>query len=113
MIFTNDLNNNVIDYKKQHANDPIFEKLKSRYYILTPLLFINNKISSDIKEIEEYAFYKCTGLKTICLPNSIQNIKDYAFYGCLNLENKHFEVKEIFSSILNRSIRYNDTSWGS
>lgn len=86
LIFTNEFNDDFINYKKQHSNDSLFQKVTSIYYISTPFVFLINTINSDIKDIEEYAFYKCTGLKTISLPNSIENIKEYAFYGCLNLE---------------------------
>ena len=38
-----------------------------------------------LKVIEEYAFYKCSNLKNIKLPNNIININKHAFNGCSEL----------------------------
>lgn len=35
----------------------------------------------DITAISEYAFYNCTKLTSVKMPNSVTNIKEYAFYG--------------------------------
>ena len=32
------------------------------------------------------AFYGCTGLKTVTIPNSVKSIGEYAFSGCMGLE---------------------------
>ena len=36
-------------------------------------------------EIQGYAFYNCSALKTLALPDSVQNIGEYAFYACNSL----------------------------
>ena len=40
----------------------------------------------DITTIGETAFWKCTTLESIILPNSVTEIKDYAFYECSGLK---------------------------
>ena len=41
----------------------------------------------DITSVSEYAFYKCSTLKSVQMPNSIKQIREYAFYGCSSLIN--------------------------
>ena len=36
-------------------------------------------IPAGVKEIRKYAFYNCTGLKTVILPDSVKIIREYAF----------------------------------
>lgn len=41
---------------------------------------------ATVRTIEEYAFYQCTNLSNITLPNTIRNIKYRAFGQCTNLQ---------------------------
>ena len=41
----------------------------------------------SVTSIEEYAFYKCTGLTNVTIGNSVTNIGNNAFYGCTGLTN--------------------------
>ncbi|MCM1556692.1 MAG: leucine-rich repeat domain-containing protein [Anaeroplasma bactoclasticum] len=41
--------------------------------------------NKDVIAIKGYAFYNCTNLKNITLPNTIKNIGEGAFSGCINL----------------------------
>ena len=42
-------------------------------------------IITDCERIDEYAFFLCTGLTNIILPQNLKNIDNYAFYGCTSL----------------------------
>lgn len=41
--------------------------------------------NSNLSEIKRYAFYSCTNLETIIIPNLIDNIASFAFLGDINL----------------------------
>ena len=43
-------------------------------------------LPSDITQINQYAFYYCTGLTSVNIPDSVTNIGDDAFYGCAGLK---------------------------
>ena len=53
------------------------------YYIYTSF----NYIYTSNDEIGSFAFYGCSGLKSLNLPAGITRISDYAFYGCSGLTN--------------------------
>ena len=42
-------------------------------------------IGDDVKSIGQYAFYGCSGLTSITIPNSVTSIGLYAFSGCTSL----------------------------
>ena len=39
-------------------------------------------IPNSVTSIGEYAFYECRGLTSVTIPNSVTSIGDDAFYGC-------------------------------
>ena len=45
----------------------------------------NYEIPGSVTNIEERAFYGCSGLTGVEIPNSVTNIAGYAFYGCSGL----------------------------
>ena len=47
---------------------------------------VNNYIlGNEIKRIGSYAFYQCSNLTTLSVPNSVISIEEYAFSGCSSL----------------------------
>ena len=42
-------------------------------------------LGDEVEKIGAYAFYGCTGIKSIIIPNSVTSIGDVAFYGCSGL----------------------------
>ncbi len=55
-------------------------------------LYIDNKIvvnvtiPDGVTSIDDYAFYGCSGFKSIIIPSSVTSIGDHSFYGCNALE---------------------------
>ena len=46
------------------------------------LLSIGFEINSQLKVVDEYAFFNCTGIRNITFPLSVKKIYNNAFYGC-------------------------------
>ena len=44
-------------------------------------------IPDSAKSIRDRAFYYCTSLESITIPDSVESIGDWAFYNCTSLEN--------------------------
>lgn len=44
------------------------------------------KFDGDVNSIGNYAFYQCSGLTSITIPNSVKSIGNYSFSGCYNLK---------------------------
>ena len=53
------------------------------FYDCTDLISVT--IPNSITSIGNYAFYFCTGLTSVSIPNSVTSIGNYAFYGCSSL----------------------------
>ena len=50
-------------------------------------------LPENLTEVGKYAFYQCSGLKEISLPNSVTGIGEYAFAGCSALKSFSFPPK--------------------
>ncbi|MBO5338283.1 MAG: leucine-rich repeat protein [Clostridia bacterium] len=57
---------------------------KYAFYNCSLLESIN--IPNSITNIGEYAFYNCSNLKNVSIPSSLTSINEYTFYNCANLE---------------------------
>lgn len=69
----------------------LFVSVSSNPIAYSKNLYINNELVSEvvltnIEEISDYAFYGCSSLTSITLPNSVISIGSHAFYGCNNLK---------------------------
>ena len=54
-------------------------------YAFKESLISEIQLSTALKQIDNYAFYGCTNLKSISFPNSLNNIGGSAFYSCSKL----------------------------
>ena len=67
---------------------------------------------SGLTSIGDYAFYNCTGLKSVTIPNSVTSIGDYAFEYCSGLTSITIpdSVTSIGISAFNDTAYYNNAS---
>ena len=66
----------------------VVNKPSGAYYfgkITIPQTVAYNGLSYEVKSIGIYAFYQCSGLTSVSIPNSVTNIGDYAFSQCSGL----------------------------
>ena len=49
-------------------------------------------LPNSLTEIPEYAFYQCTALREVVFGESLEYVGDYAFYGCSSLEAANLPV---------------------
>lgn len=64
----------LISYPNKHAG--VYE---------VPSTIVNNGNPFTVVSISDYAFYKCSDLRQITLPDSLVSVGDYAFFGCSSL----------------------------
>jgi hypothetical protein len=50
-----------------------------------------------VTNIGGQAFYSCSGLTSVTIPNSVMSIGDGAFENCTNLESVYSEITDVFS----------------
>ena len=53
--------------------------------VTIPSSVIYHSTSYTVTEINDLAFYECSGMTSLCIPSSIRTIKQTAFIGCVNL----------------------------
>lgn len=54
--------------------------------IVIPETVLHNNTSYSVTEIDLYAFWACSGIHSVVIPNSIISIGAYAFYGCSGID---------------------------
>lgn len=80
-----DADGNVYTYSLSSKNEVYINQVKLKNentYLVIPAEIKGN----PVVEIESKAFYECSGLKSVTLPDSIKKIGKYAFCRCENLE---------------------------
>lgn len=66
--------------------DKELEYIPANYLSHASIALKDIKIPKQVKYIEEYAFYLCTGLENILIPGNVQSIDNSAFSNCSYLE---------------------------
>ena len=71
------------DYANEYTGD-----------VVIPDNVVYNDVTYSVTSIVGSAFYDCTGLTSIVIPNSVTSIGNYAFNGCKSLKDLRFEDGE-------------------
>ncbi len=100
-------NNNAI--KSVIINDGITSIHSNAFFNCTNLTYV--KIPNSVVDIEFLAFKNCSGLMFIYLPDSVKSIGHGAFEDCINLGDIKLpnNVSEIGDDVFNNTAYYNDT----
>jgi hypothetical protein len=72
-----------LDIPSSYQGVPVTSIVDSAFYQCTGLTSIT--IPDSVTSIGNYAFYACSGLTSVTLPDSVTSIGDYAFYACSGL----------------------------
>ena len=72
----------VVTYRGNDHND-FFESNEYTGSVVIPKNVTYNGTTYSVTSIGEYAFYSCTGLSSIEIPNSVTSIGSHAFYKCI------------------------------
>ena len=80
-IYYNILSNNEVEVTYRGSTSSSYSNEYSGS-VTIPSTVTYNGITYSVTSIGNYAFYDCTGLTSITIPNSVTSIGDYAFSGC-------------------------------
>lgn len=56
---------------------------------------INNAIITTATQVKDYAFYKCSSLTSVTIPNTVSSIGDRAFSGCNNVDTLYYNARNL------------------
>ena len=83
-IITNNTNDKRV-YVTFIGSDYIYNLNRYTGNVTIPSTVTYNGIEYSVTSIGSYAFYGCTGLNSVNIPNSVTSIERSAFYGCSRL----------------------------
>ena len=75
-----------INYWFSYNNEAFVLKKESQEYsgqIIIPESVVHNGFCYNVVGVDDSAFYGCSGLTSVTIPNSVTSIADYAFEGCI------------------------------
>ncbi len=67
--------------------------------VIIPEGVVYDGVTYSVTSIGGYAFYGCSGLTSVTIPNSVTSIGDAAFYGCYGLKKAEFASIESLCNI--------------
>jgi hypothetical protein len=79
----NNIHYDVKNNKEVRVTQNVNKKIQGE--IVIPEVVTAYGITFQVTEIESYAFYECTELTSIVIPNSVTSINNNVFSGCTNL----------------------------
>ena len=80
-ILTNKTNEVAVTYRGESYSS--YDEYSGS--VVIPMIVTNGGIEYSVTSIGNYAFYKCSGLTSIEIPNSVTSIGSSAFYLCYSL----------------------------
>ena len=74
----------IVIPRKSPDGDSVTDIGEDAFYGCSGLTSVT--IPDSVTSIEGYAFYNCSGLTSVTIPDSVTSIGEYAFYNCYSLE---------------------------
>ena len=75
----------TISFPGSSSSNPWGSYTKPTGALVIPDSITYNGTKYPVTSIDYYAFYYCSGLTSVIIPNSVTSIDEYAFYGCSGL----------------------------
>ena len=76
---------NLIEKGQSKSAEVTSGKIKYTGEVVIPSQFVFNEVTYSVRSIGDKAFYGCSGLTSVIIPNSVTRIKEYAFRNCSRL----------------------------